>query len=59
VELLVPDYQHILENVKGINGFNVVDPIQVVMDLFCLGSAGRDAATKLYERIRNEQPETA
>jgi len=59
VELLVPDYQHILENAKEINGFNVVDPIQVVMDLFCLGSAGRDAATKLYERIRNEQPETA
>jgi len=55
VEVLLPDYPHILKSVEKINGFNVVDPIQVVIDLFCLGSAGRDAATKLYEKIRREQ----
>ena len=55
VEVLLPDYSHILKSVEKINGFNVVDPIQVVIDLFCLGSAGRDAATKLYEKIRREQ----
>jgi DNA-binding HxlR family transcriptional regulator len=55
VEVLLPDYPHILKSVGKINGFNVVDPIQVVIDLFCWGSAGRDAATKLYEKIRREQ----
>jgi len=59
VEILSPDHPLILENVKKINGFNVVDPIQVIIDLFCWGSAGRDAATKLYERIRSEQHEAS
>ena len=54
-EILSPDYSDILKNTRNISNFNVVDPIQVVIDLFCLGSAGRDAATKLYEMIRNEQ----
>jgi len=57
-EILSPDYPDILKNIKNINNFNTVDPIQVVIDLFCLGSAGRDAATKLYEMTRNEQQKT-
>lgn len=59
MDLFVPDYPFIFEDIRKISGFNVVDPIQVVIDLFCLGSAGRDAATKLYERIRSEQHEFA
>lgn len=59
VDLFVPDYPFIFEDIRKISSFNVVDPIQVVIDLFCLGSAGRDAATKLYERIRSEQHEFA
>ena len=57
-EILSPDYSDILKNTRNISNFNVVDPIQVVIDLFCLGSAGRDAATKLYEMTRNEQQKT-
>lgn len=55
VEVLRMDYPDILNSAKNINNFNVADSMQVVIDLFCLGSAGRDAATKLYEMMRNEQ----
>jgi len=55
VEVLRTDYPDILNSAKNINNFNVADSMQVVIDLFCLGSAGRDAATKLYEMMRNEQ----
>ena len=55
VEVLRMDYPDILNSTKNINNFNVADSMQVVIDLFCLGSAGRDAATKLYEMMRNEQ----
>jgi hypothetical protein len=55
IEILKPDYSNILKYAKDVNNFHVADPIQVVIDLFCLGSAGRDAATKLYEKIRSEQ----
>ena len=58
IEVLSADYPDILKNSRNINDFNVADPMQVVIDLFCLGSAGRDAATKLYEMIRNEQQKT-
>jgi hypothetical protein len=58
IEILRPDYPDILKNTRNINNFNTVDPIQVVVDLFCLGSAGRDAATQLYEMTRNEQQKT-
>ena len=58
IEVLSADYPDILKNTKKINNFNVADPIQVVIDLFCLGSAGRDAATKLYEMTRSEQQKT-
>ena len=55
LQLLSADYTDILKNTRNIDNLNIVDPIQVVIDLFCLGSAGRDAATKLYKMIRSEQ----
>ncbi len=55
IKILKPDYPDILKNTKTIKNFHVADPTQVVIDLFCLGAAGRDAATKLYEMTRNEQ----
>ena len=55
IQILRADYPDILKNTRNIDAFNIADPIQVVIDLFCLGSAGRDAATKLYEMIRSEQ----
>ena len=55
IQILSADYPDILKNTRNIDNLNTVDPIQVVIDLFCLGSAGRDAATKLYEMIRSEQ----
>ena len=58
IEILEIDYPDIMKNAKNIDNFLVVDPVQVVIDLFCLGSAGRDAATKLYEMIRSEQKTT-
>lgn len=58
IEILNADYPDVLKNIRDVDNFNVVDPIQVVIDLFCLGSAGRDAATKLYEMIRDEQQKT-
>jgi len=58
VEVLRMDYPDILKSAKNIKNFNITDSMQVVIDLFCLGSAGRDAATKLYEMMRNEQQET-
>lgn len=58
IEILEIDHPDIIKNAKTIDNFLVVDPVQVVIDLFCLGSAGRDAATKLYEMIRSEQKTT-
>lgn len=58
IEILKPDYPDILGNAKDVDNFYVVDPMQVVIDFFCLGAAGRDAATKLYEMIRNGQQKT-
>jgi len=58
IELLEIDHPDIMKDIKTINNFHVVDPTKVVIDLFCLGSAGRDAATKLYEMIRSEQKTT-
>ena len=59
IEILTADYPDLLKNTRKIDNLDIVDPIQIVIDLFCLGSAGRDAATKLYEMIRNEQQKTA
>ena len=58
IEILTVDCSAILKNAKNIDHRNIVDSIQVVDDLFCLDSAGRDAASKLYEMIRNEQQKT-
>jgi hypothetical protein len=58
IEILATDYPDILKYTRNKDNLNIVDPIQVVIDLFCLGSAGRDAATKLYEMIRSEQQTT-
>lgn len=58
IEILSADYPDVLKNTRDVDNFNIVDPIQVVIDLFCLGSAGKDAATKLYEMIRDEQQKT-
>lgn len=49
IELFAPDYPTILDRAQRHNNFWVVEPVQVVVDLFCLGSVGRDAAMKLYE----------
>jgi len=51
IEILSPDHPDILKNARNINNFSIADRIQVVIDLFCIGTAGRDAATKLYEMI--------
>ena len=58
IQILSADYADILKNTRNRDNLNIVDPIQVVIDLFCLGSAGRDAATKLYEMTRSEQQTT-
>ena len=58
LEVLRPDFNWILEDSVKVGELSVVDEVQVVIDLFCLGSAGRDAATQLYERIGNEQNRT-
>ena len=55
LEVLRPDHDWILKDARKVKEFSVVDPVQVVIDLFCLGSAGRDAATRLYERLKDER----
>jgi hypothetical protein len=32
----------------------VVEPVQIVIDLFCLSGPGRDGAMKLYKEITEE-----
>jgi biotin operon repressor len=54
VQILTPDSELILKNARRIQGFALVEPVQVVIDLFCLGGSGRDGATKLYEEIRKK-----
>jgi biotin operon repressor len=51
VHVLRPDSDVIFRNMRQINGVAVVEPIQVVIDLFCLGGAGRDGAMKLYQSL--------
>lgn len=53
VQLLVPDHEIIMQTARVKDGFSLVDPVQVVIDLFCLGSIGRDGAIKLWEVIRS------
>lgn len=40
------------EQVKTVRGSSIVTPLQVVIDLFCLGAEGRDGAIKLYESLK-------
>ncbi len=51
VQILRPDSESILQNAKHLRESTLVEPVQVVIDLFCLGGAGRDGAMKLYEEI--------
>jgi len=51
VQVLGPDSELILQNARRIMEFALVEPVQVVVDLFCLGGAGRDGAMKLYGEI--------
>ena len=54
VQVLRPDSVLVLKNAGEKGDFTVVEPVQVVIDLFCLGGAGRDGAMKLYDRMRQE-----
>ena len=54
VQVLGPDSELILKNARRISGFALVEPVQVVIDLFCLGGSGRDGAMKLYEEMKKE-----
>jgi hypothetical protein len=51
VDVLRPDSEAILHNARELEGVRVVEPIQAVIDLFCLGGPGRDGALKLYHQI--------
>lgn len=55
IQVLSPDSELILQNARRINEFALVEPVQVVIDLFCLGGAGRDGAMKLYGEIEKER----
>lgn len=44
----------ILKNARRSGGFTLAEPVQVVIDLFCLGGSGRDGAMKLYEEVKEE-----
>ncbi len=51
VNVLRPDSETIFHNANEMDKVRVVEPIQAVIDLFCLGGPGRDGAIKLYEQI--------
>lgn len=51
VHFLRPDSDLIFRNTRLIKDLTIVEPIQVVVDLFCLGGAGRDGAMKLYQSL--------
>ena len=54
VHVLRPDSELIFTNIQQVNGLTIVEPIQVVIDLFCLGGACRDAAMKLYQSLTEQ-----
>ncbi len=54
VQVLRPDSDLILKNAGRRGEFALVEPVQVVIDLFCLGGPGRDGAVKLYEEMRQK-----
>lgn len=51
VHVLRPDSDLIFRNTRLMKDLTIVEPIQVVVDLFCLGGAGRDGAMKLYQGL--------
>ena len=51
VQILRPDSESILHNARRLKETMVVEPIQIVIDLFCLSGPGRDGAMKLYKEI--------
>jgi len=51
VQILMPDSESILKHARRIKDAVVVEPIQIVIDLFCLIGPGRDGAMKLYKEI--------
>lgn len=51
VQILRPDSESILQNARRLKETMLVEPIQIVIDLFCLSGAGRDGAMKLYKEI--------
>lgn len=53
VQMLVPDHEIIMQTARVKDGFVLVDPVQVIIDLFCLGSIGRDGAIKLWEVVKS------
>ena len=52
VQILKPDSELILGNARRVRDLSLVEPIQAVIDIFCLGGAGRDGAVKLYESVK-------
>jgi biotin operon repressor len=54
LHLLRPDSEIILEKATRKGEFAVVEPVQVVIDLFGLGGPGRDGAMKLYEQMKQD-----
>lgn len=51
VQVLRLDSDLILNNARRKGEFALVEPVQVVIDLFCLGGPGRDGAMKLFEKM--------
>ncbi|MHB1908005.1 MAG: hypothetical protein ACYCQJ_03925 [Nitrososphaerales archaeon] len=51
VHVLRADSDLIFRNTRLMKGLAIVEPIQVVVDLFCLGGTGRDGAMKLYQSL--------
>jgi biotin operon repressor len=54
VQILRPDSESILQNARRMKDAMVVEPVQIVIDLFCLSGPGRDGAMKLYKEITEE-----
>lgn len=52
--VLRPDSDLIFRNTRLVKDLAIVEPIQVVVDLFCLGGAGRDGAMKLYQSLTEQ-----
>jgi len=50
VVVLRPDFESIFAHAEHIKDLTVVEPIQVVIDIFGLGGGGRDGAIRLYDQ---------